>query len=244
VPGSATAWLADRGGRPFGCCRLHAELLCPAVDGSDRARYPPWSGRADARGAGRQCVADGRPPAGAFPRGAVRRHVRPTDQLQLRASHVPGLPPVLPALLLSTDTAALSARTFATLRWISRSRWTCEVVAVVLREDCHVRVGRETVRRCLTTARASGCRPRRPRARGGGPGRSRSTRLERSPRESGTRREGSEGVVRHALHVAGGDHGPAGRTSPSRRPSRESPTPGPTMVRRDHGQLAHAGSVS
>ena len=42
----------------------------------------------------------------------------------------------------------------------ARSRWSCEAVAVVLREDCRVRVGRETVRRCLA---ASGLVWRRPR---------------------------------------------------------------------------------
>jgi transposase len=56
------------------------------------------------------------------------------------------------------------------LRWVTertpadfgfvRSRWTCEVVAVVLREDCRVRVSRETVRRRL---RAAGLVWRRPR---------------------------------------------------------------------------------
>jgi transposase len=42
----------------------------------------------------------------------------------------------------------------------ARSRWSCEAVAVVLREDCHVRVGRETVRRCLTAAGLVWRRPR------------------------------------------------------------------------------------
>lgn len=56
------------------------------------------------------------------------------------------------------------------LRWVTertpadfgfvRSRWTCEAVAVVLREDRRVRVGRETVRRRL---RAAGLVWRRPR---------------------------------------------------------------------------------
>jgi transposase len=42
----------------------------------------------------------------------------------------------------------------------ARSRWSGEAVAVVLREDCHVRVGRETVRR---TPAAAGLVWRRPR---------------------------------------------------------------------------------
>src|SRR5262245_26610658 len=42
----------------------------------------------------------------------------------------------------------------------ARSRWTCEAVALVLREDHGVRVGRETVRRRL---RESGLVWRRPR---------------------------------------------------------------------------------
>jgi transposase len=42
----------------------------------------------------------------------------------------------------------------------ARSRWTCEAVAVVLREDHRVRVGRETVRRCLTAAGLVWRRPR------------------------------------------------------------------------------------
>lgn len=42
----------------------------------------------------------------------------------------------------------------------ARSRWSCEAVAVVLREDHHVRVGRETVRRCLTAAGLVWRRPR------------------------------------------------------------------------------------
>jgi transposase len=56
------------------------------------------------------------------------------------------------------------------IRWVTawspadfgfaRSRWTCEAVAVVLREDYRVRVGRETVRRRL---RAAGLVWRRPR---------------------------------------------------------------------------------
>ena len=56
------------------------------------------------------------------------------------------------------------------LRWVTaytpadfgfvRSRWTCEAVALVLREDWRVRVSRETVRRRL---RAAGLVWRRPR---------------------------------------------------------------------------------
>lgn len=42
----------------------------------------------------------------------------------------------------------------------ARSRWSCETVAIVLREDCHVRVGRETVRRTLATAGLVWRRPR------------------------------------------------------------------------------------
>jgi len=42
----------------------------------------------------------------------------------------------------------------------ARSRWSCEAVAVVLREDCHVRVGRETVRRALAAAGLVWRRPR------------------------------------------------------------------------------------
>jgi transposase len=42
----------------------------------------------------------------------------------------------------------------------ARSRWSCEAVAVVLREDFHARVGRETVRRWL---RGAGLVWRRPR---------------------------------------------------------------------------------
>src|SRR5207248_2965537 len=42
----------------------------------------------------------------------------------------------------------------------ARSRWSCEAVAVVLREDYRVKVGRETVRRWL---RAAGLVWRRPR---------------------------------------------------------------------------------
>ena len=41
-----------------------------------------------------------------------------------------------------------------------RSRWTCETIAIVLREERGVRVGRETVRRCL---RREGLVYRRPR---------------------------------------------------------------------------------
>jgi transposase len=41
-----------------------------------------------------------------------------------------------------------------------RSRWSCEAVAVVLREDCGVRVGRETVRLWLRTAGLVWRRPR------------------------------------------------------------------------------------
>jgi transposase len=42
----------------------------------------------------------------------------------------------------------------------ARSRWSCEAVAVVLREDRHVRVGRETVRRTLAAAGLVWRRPR------------------------------------------------------------------------------------
>jgi transposase len=42
----------------------------------------------------------------------------------------------------------------------ARSRWSCEAIAVLLRDDYRVRVGRETVRRCLA---ASGLVWRRPR---------------------------------------------------------------------------------
>jgi transposase len=42
----------------------------------------------------------------------------------------------------------------------ARSRWSCEAVAVVLREDYRVRAGRETVRRCLTAAGLVWRRPR------------------------------------------------------------------------------------
>lgn len=42
----------------------------------------------------------------------------------------------------------------------ARSRWSCEAVAVVLREDCRVRVGRETVRRTLAVAGLVWRRPR------------------------------------------------------------------------------------
>lgn len=43
---------------------------------------------------------------------------------------------------------------------LARSRWSCEAVAVVLREDCHVRVGREAVRVCLHQAGLVWRRPR------------------------------------------------------------------------------------
>src|SRR5918993_394292 len=42
----------------------------------------------------------------------------------------------------------------------ARSRWSCESVAVVLREDYRVRVGRETVRRWLRSADLVWRRPR------------------------------------------------------------------------------------
>ncbi|MDB5309108.1 MAG: transposase, partial [Gemmataceae bacterium] len=42
----------------------------------------------------------------------------------------------------------------------ARSRWSCETAAVVLRDDCQVRVGRETVRRWLREAGLVWRRPR------------------------------------------------------------------------------------
>jgi putative transposase len=42
----------------------------------------------------------------------------------------------------------------------ARSRWSCEAAAVVLRDDCQVRVGRETVRRWLREAGLVWRRPR------------------------------------------------------------------------------------
>jgi transposase len=44
--------------------------------------------------------------------------------------------------------------------WFVRSRWSCEAVVVVLREDYRVRVGRETVRRWLRDADLVWRRPR------------------------------------------------------------------------------------
>jgi transposase len=60
--------------------------------------------------------------------------------------------------------AALVVRWVLTLSpaefWFARSRWSCEAIAVVLREDYRVRVGRETVRLWLQSSGLAWRRPR------------------------------------------------------------------------------------
>jgi putative transposase len=86
---------------------------------------------------------------GRFDRGGVdevfgRKRGRPRSQVHVWASLVIGW------------VLTMSPCTFR----FARSRWSCEAVAVVLRDDYHIQVGRETVRLWL---RASGLVWRRPR---------------------------------------------------------------------------------